>query len=148
MGPYNSFSGELRAEAQRWLNMMVACGKLVRPKVCMACGQDQGPIDMHAEDYSKPFALRKTDEFHLCFSCHLACHCRFKNPGAWDHYRDQIARGWRYPAIGRNFPLFIRRFNGGSFLDTALEFDAQPRTAFPLNVIDTWLLDHTGKGWR
>ncbi len=115
MKVYNGFSGDQRAAAQRWLNMMIATGRLTRPTICSACGQAEGPIDMHAEDYSLPFAIGKTDEFRICYSCHMAVHCRFRQPVAWDVYRNGVAQGRRYPAIGRNFPQFIKWFSGDMF---------------------------------
>ena len=154
MKAYNGFSGDLRATAQRWLNAEIASGRLTRPKLCMACGQETPPVDMHAEDYSMPFAAGKTDEFHLCFACHMAVHCRFKNPAAWDAYRLMVAKGGRMVALGRNFPLFIQRFTGMSWTTPSLpeifnwQRPATWVTVRPLDEIDGWLLQHTGKGWR
>jgi hypothetical protein len=44
---------------------------LARPVKCCACGQEHGVIDAHAEDYSDPFAPGKTDQFPLCYRCHM-----------------------------------------------------------------------------
>ncbi len=149
MKSYNGYSGELRLQAQLWLNREIAQGRMTRPTICSACGQTSGPIDMHAEDYSQPFAAGKTDEFHLCFSCHMAVHCRFRNPVAWDRYREMVAAGWRYVASGRNFYRFLQLFNRYPHKEGDCEkADAPPPERRPLDVIDGWLLKHTGKGWR
>lgn len=155
MKAYNGYSGELRNEAQRWLNMMVATGEMHRPGRCCACGQTQGVIDMHAEDYSKPFAKGKTDKFPLCITCHLAVHCRFRNVSCWDRYREKVAAGYKLPPIfTRHFPLFMERFTCSA---SAFELLGQaamgggapvPADYRPLDVIDGWLLSTTGRGWR
>lgn len=153
MNSYNGFSGAQRSAAQRWLNVQWASGLLEKPKLCCACGQDVGVIDAHAEDYSLPFAAGKTDEFHLCFPCHIALHCRFRNAQAWDNYLALVAAGGRtQPFFSRNFPLFISRYFGAPQLplQTIQEHwiigDTPARLV--LNEIDGWLLAHTGKGWR
>jgi hypothetical protein len=107
MKSYNGFSPQQRERAQRWLREEWTSGRLARPTVCCACGQDRGVIDAHAEDYSEPFAAGKTDEFHLCFTCHMMVHCRHRNPMAWHRYRATIASGARFaPAIKRSFGIF------------------------------------------
>jgi hypothetical protein len=64
-------------------------------------------IDAHAEDYSEPFAAGKTDEFHLCFTCHMMVHRRFNNRAAWDRYRRRIAAGGHFAAVyKRDFGTF------------------------------------------
>lgn len=145
MKAYNGFSGALRAAAQRWLNSAWGAGTLPRPAVCAACGQTAPPIDAHAEDYSQPFAAGKTDEFHLCYSCHMACHCRFKNPASWDNYRALVAAGGRYKALGRNFPIFMAQYTGAR----PAEIEQGPQPArLVLDEIDGWMLARTGTGWR
>lgn len=154
MSAYNGFSGALRAQAQRWLNAQWAAGTLARPTVCCACGQDEGVIDAHAEDYGLPFAAGKTDEFHLCFACHMAVHCRFRNPRAWDAYRRAVAKGARTaPFATRHFPLFLQMFETDWSAPAVPHVWswARPETWVkekPLDVIDGWLLANTGKGWR
>jgi hypothetical protein len=66
---------------------------------CVACGQSRGIIDAHAEDYSEPFAAGKTDQYHLCFTCHMMVHCRFKYPANWRYYVGIIRQGGRYAAF-------------------------------------------------
>lgn len=107
MKSYNGFPPEQREKAQRWLREQWTSGRLARPSKCCACGQDKGIIDAHAEDYSEPFAAGKTDEFHLCFTCHMMVHCRFRNRAAWDRYREAIAKGGHFgPVFKRDFGTF------------------------------------------
>lgn len=87
MNSYNGFTPSQRVKAQNWLKKQWATGSLVRPCKCYACGQTDGLIDAHAEDYSEPFASGKTDQFHLCRKCHMQVHRRFANPQAWLRYK-------------------------------------------------------------
>ena len=118
MKSYNGFSAEQRARAQAWLNSEWKSGRLPRPASCCACGRaaadSRGMVfDAHAEDYSEPFGLQ-TQEFHLCFSCHMALHCRFGKDASWTDYRAAVAAGNASPYVaGRNFPLFVGLFAGG-----------------------------------
>jgi hypothetical protein len=137
----------------RWLNVTWAAGT-PRPAKCIACGQDAGVIDAHAEDYSLPFALGKTDEFHLCFTCHMMVHCRFKNPHAWDRYGAIVMDGGYYlPFLTRNFPVFAQRHLPRQ--DSMISGDqlrgftfGQPPARNVLGEIDGWLVAHGRPDWR
>jgi hypothetical protein len=78
---YNGFSGKQRERAQRWLNKGWTAGRLARPSECVACGQTEGVIQAHAEDYLEPFRAGVTDGFHLCIICHAMVHARSKDSG-------------------------------------------------------------------
>jgi hypothetical protein len=107
MNDYNGFSGAQRLRAQRWLNVMWSRGLLPRPSECCACGQREGILDAHAEDYSEPFAAGKTDAFHLCYRCHMIVHNRRNAPEAWEAYRAAIVAGVRFaPMRSRNWWRF------------------------------------------
>lgn len=111
MNSYNGFSPETRNRAQNWLRKQWQSGALDKPARCCACGQDQGIIHAHAEDYSEPFRAGVTDEYHLCFVCHMMVHCRFKNRRAWKRYCDAVARGLRSaPTYANNFYAFKAAF--------------------------------------
>ncbi len=111
---YNGFSGAHRDKAQAWLRGEWTSGRLARPSVCCACGQDRGIIDAHAEDYSEPFAAGKTDGFHLCFTCHMILHCRFRNRENWDRYRAAVRAGGHFAAVmNRDFGTFSKQHLNG-----------------------------------
>jgi hypothetical protein len=102
--------------------------------VCCACGQDKGVIDAHAEDYSEPFAAGKTDEFHLCFTCHMILHCRFRNRSAWDRYRDAIRAGGHFrgrPRRVTSAPLTKHHLDGPDGFARAGEFHPGPAAGAP-----------------
>lgn len=151
MKSYNHFSGDQRAAAQRWLNMMIATKQMKRPVLCQACGNG-GIVDMHAEDYSEPFTIAKTAEFSLCLSCHMAVHFRFANPSSWDLYRAMLEGGRRFPVfMSRNIGEFAKRFtrmHATIASDWVVRFNVPGRKPDTLDVIDGWLLAKTGKGWR
>jgi len=93
LGPYNGFTPHQRNKAQKWLNQQWASFRLSKPTVCCACGQDEGVMDAHAEDYSEPFQAGKTDAFHLCFRCHMMVHCRHRDKLGWMNYKQAIKSG-------------------------------------------------------
>ena len=92
MNSYNGFTPSQRVKAQNWLNKQWANGTLARPAKCCACGQTEGLIDAHAEDYSEPFEAGKTDQFHLCRKCHMHVHRRFANPQSWLRYKESVSQ--------------------------------------------------------
>jgi len=111
MKSYNGFTGAQRNKAQRWLQQQWSTGALTRPVQCSACTQTQGRIDAHAEDYSEPFAAGKTDQFHLCYTCHMAVHCRHRNREAWTRYKAMVRDGYRHRAC-RSFPDVLDMMQG------------------------------------
>lgn len=138
MNSYNGFPPAQRNRAQAWLRAEWASGRLAEPRRCCACGQTDGVIDAHAEDYSEPFGAGKTDEFHLCFTCHMMVHCRFKNLDAWDRYRAAVRAGKRFPgAQSRNFGRFRGDFLASSGRRAWPAFEQHdPPTRLPLDEIE------------
>lgn len=113
MKSYNGFTANQRNKAQSWLNAQWANGSMTKPTECCACKQQEGIIDAHAEDYSEPFAQGKTDQYHLCFRCHMMVHCRFANKPAFARYAQEVYAGTQYA------PFYKRDF----FTFTAQHFD-------------------------
>ena len=113
MRSYNGFSPAQRNAAQAWPNDQWRRGVLPRPSSCCACGQDEGIIDAHAENYSRPFTAEKLMRFPLCYRCHLILHCRFQHPAAWDKYRAEVRRGVRFqPIWHRDFDRILTHLSG------------------------------------
>jgi hypothetical protein len=120
---YNGFSGAQRDRAQRWLNKEWDAGRLARPSKCVACGQIEGVIEAHAEDYSDPFRAGVTDEFHLCLICHTMVHFRARNPKVWSDYRAKIEAGGCAKLIKKK-----QRYPGGTakFTDDMFDWGSPP----------------------
>lgn len=110
MNSYNGFSGERRMEVHRWLRAEERAGRLTWPTRCEACGQTEGIMDCHHENYDEPLSF-----VGLCYRCHLMLHCRFRSPEAWKNYCDAIMSGVRYAALyTRDFGVIIEMLKGES----------------------------------
>jgi hypothetical protein len=65
---YNGFNHDQRMRGYRWLQGEYAAGRRARPTVCDACGQNEGPIEAHSENYSAPFGDH-IGKHGLCYRC-------------------------------------------------------------------------------
>lgn len=107
MKSYNGFTAHQRNKAQAWLNAQWKSGALSRPAKCCSCAITEGIIDAHAEDYSEPFAKGKTDQYHLCFRCHLMLHCRYHHLSNFTQYCKAVYEGTQFaPFYKRDWPTF------------------------------------------
>jgi hypothetical protein len=132
---YNGFSPQQRYRALDWLKGEYRAGRRHRPTVCDACGQTEGIIEAHSEDYSEPFGDH-IGAFGLCYRCHMMIHCRFRSRAAWDTYRQAVREGKRFQAMhSRNFPEFSKQLRGG---EVAFEVGASPERLV-LDEIDAYL---------
>ena len=116
MRAYNGFTPAQRAKAGAWMRVQWNSGAIPRPVRCCACGQEKGILDAHTEDYSEPYAAGKTDEFPLCFRCHMLVHCRFNGRETFCRYHGSIMEGDLYaPFYTRNFNAIIEQhLEGGT----------------------------------
>ena len=111
MREYNGFSGDERAQGAAYHRRMRAQGLWSLPTRCSACGQTEGVIDAHWEDYSKPFDTER--DIPLCFRCHMMVHMRDRNPRGWDRYRALVRSGYRgEPLFQRSIGAVIRDHMG------------------------------------
>lgn len=86
MNSYNGFSPSHRYKALAWFKKEIKEGrKPAKPDICDACGQKDGVLVWHSEDYSEPFGSH-IGEHGLCYPCHMMVHCRFKNVELWGLY--------------------------------------------------------------
>lgn len=112
--PYNGFSAEERSRAGRWARAERAAGRKSKPTKCDACGQTEGVIEPHSEDYSAPYGDH-IGAFGLCYRCHMMIHCRFSNPVAWHQYLRSIHSGMVYvPFLQRDFQRFAAEMLGNA----------------------------------
>lgn len=102
MRSYNGFSPAERRRAMRWEQRRDRDGTHPHPKpsACDACGQTEGALQRHTEDYSEPFGPH-IGRFALCFLCHMMLHVRHRPECAegWDVYRAAVRAGLRGPAL-------------------------------------------------
>lgn len=98
MKDYNGFSPGQRLKAYRWLQDQYARGARRRPTRCDACGQTEGIIEAHSEDYSAPYGDH-IGEWSLCYRCHMMVHNRQHAPDAWRQYRAALAGGTIFAAF-------------------------------------------------
>lgn len=86
MREYNGFSSNERAKVGKIQLEAIRAGKFPKPMICELCGITQGQLQLHNEDYSRPF----NDAHPICRSCHLALHVRFTNHDRWEKRKDFI----------------------------------------------------------
>jgi hypothetical protein len=143
MKGYNGFTADMRNAAQAWLNREWKAGRVSRPTKCCACGQTHGIIDAHAEEYSMPFRAGVTDQFPLCYRCHMIVHCRFgRGAASWETYRQNIRAGTMFAAMkDRNFGRFSAETLRGERGCSAAFVVNEPPALRPLDAIATgrWL---------
>ena len=98
MNWYNGFSPQQRARAGAWVRGQIDSGAVPRPARCLACGQAEGVLDYHTEDYSEPFGPH-IYAYPLCYICHIMLHCRSKDERQWNDYKAKVRAGYRMPAM-------------------------------------------------
>jgi hypothetical protein len=96
--PYNGFTPEQRDAAYYWAKAEERAGRRRRPTSCDACGQTEGLLQRHSEDYSAPYGPH-IGAIGFCYRCHMMTHCRFKRPALWAEYCDAIAAGWVFEPV-------------------------------------------------
>lgn len=106
LSSYNGFTGERRLEIDKLVKAAYRDGSLERPAACMACGQDQGPIIGHLEDYDR----WRDATIPLCQRCHLMLHCRWRAPAAWHRYRELVRMGYRFAPATGHFTQIVPQF--------------------------------------
>lgn len=113
MKPYNGFTHSQRMASHRWLQKQYQADNRIRPSCCDVCGQTDGIIDAHSEDYSTPYGDH-IGKYGLCYPCHMMIHCRFSAPEAFQRYVDLLLSGKRVKAYQtRNWPRFKVRLLSG-----------------------------------
>ena len=106
MKEYNGFSPTQRMKALRWLNGEYAAGRRTRPTACDACGETEGVVEAHSENYSAPFGDH-IGRYGLCYRCHMMLHVRVHVPEHWHLYRAALVAGVRFePYQKRNWWAF------------------------------------------
>ena len=111
MKAYNGFSPAQRYRALAYHKNQIKAGlKPPKPVCCDGCGQTEGLLSWHSEDYSEPYGDH-IGQHGVCYVCHMMIHCRFRNKNAWEAYKQNIAQGLCAPAMhSNNFHQFCHMY--------------------------------------
>jgi hypothetical protein len=139
MNSYNGFSPTQRTRALRWLNAEYAAGRRSRPTSCQACGQTEGLLEAHSEDYSGPPFGANIGRFGLCYRCHMMVHSRFRARRAFELYAHSIDRGLVWPAIPKRNYYAVTAMLGTPIEQMgALLEECRPRGDVPVIPLLLW----------
>ncbi len=75
---YLSFTPEQRICGWQKTWAAIRLGLIPRPSRCSICLTNQGRMQMHAEDYTRPLNAKP-----ICPACHRRLHMRFRSPEQW-----------------------------------------------------------------
>lgn len=129
MNAYNGFTSAKRKKAHDWLEFQFRKS----PKQCKACGQDEGPIVFHTEDYSEPYGAN-IGEYELCYACHMMLLCRKgRMHNKWRNYKKKIKLGFRYLPVRGGWAQFKKLFLDGK--DIAAPYVERHENDFDRDVL-------------
>ena len=95
MNSYNGYTPAQRYKALSWFKKQIKEGKKPsHPHQCDFCGQNNGVIAWHSEDYSEPYGDH-IGKYGVCYVCHMMIHCRFKNKQLWLNYTQKISQSFQ-----------------------------------------------------
>jgi hypothetical protein len=102
MKSYKGWSAEQRMESFRKTMKAIEDGVIPKAHTCNRCGQKEGIIQYHNEDYSDPIKYLEM----LCWRCHMMHHSKKRNPEAVANYFREVAEGKQYkPVYKHNFDI-------------------------------------------
>lgn len=92
---YNGFSPEERLAKLNVCNEKLEKGEIADASgPCMLCGDPDIPVELHSEDYGKPYLWTYPAVLSLCKTCHrFKLHGRFARPEDWQTYVAHVRRG-------------------------------------------------------
>ena len=109
-GWYNGFNRKERGKGARWAKKHCA-RELDR---CECCGQMEGRIELHAEDYGEPFTVATMGAYVLCMWCHRMLHMRYRYPEGWQRYLNALRTGFTFEACDISKQGMLWQFAGGA----------------------------------
>lgn len=123
------FKPEQRAAAGRWLRAEIAAGRREEAAECISCGQTEGKLQLHSEDYSKPYGDH-VGAWPLCFACHMALHCRHRETLGFMRYSAMLLQGTRVKPVESFFAIWnFLCGTGGLVTETMVA--SRPQSPFP-----------------
>lgn len=110
MKDYNGFTPAQRNEGDRIIKKAIADGILPPPTKCRICGQTEGIMHYHAENYEPDKILKSCRS--LCWRCHLVFHSRFRAPEQAKKYFKEVLSGKKYPPVYKHNFYVLKRDHG------------------------------------
>ena len=140
MREYNGFPSHIRSRAGVFRKRMIYELRIPKtPPACLACGQTEGAMCYHTEDYSEPHGPH-TVAFEICYACHMMIHCRHRGRERWIEYCNGVLEGFTYtPIIGWNFKKFCAVYLSRKGLPDPIVID--PETPEPEGLDRRMLID-------
>lgn len=126
MKPYKKWSPK---EREQNLKLFTTARNLSlwpkRPECCSFCGQKEGILHIHCEDYDISLKLLpklimgditegetaklKKILWDICWRCHMMWHTQDNNPDAFNSYFKEIADGKQYPPVFKhNYKIIVQ----------------------------------------
>lgn len=124
MRKYKKWSKEFRLASLKLTTKAKKMGWIPKPSKCRRCGQTEGILHLHNEDYDVTlYTLRKVfDRFPvditaeelkninevlepICWRCHMIHHSNHRNPEACEQYWVDLKNGKKFP------PVYKHNFN-------------------------------------
>jgi hypothetical protein len=91
---YNGYSPAERSRAGAAARREVVKGGLSPAMACMLCGDPSAHVELHSEDYSRPYCFEPPAAYWLCIPCHRNnLHKRFSDPSRWTAFLLHVERG-------------------------------------------------------
>jgi hypothetical protein len=112
MKPYKGYTPAQRMAVCPLLDEARADGRLPEPNKCSTCGQTEGSIGYHSDDYAHETLIENTRV--LCYSCHMVHHIYHnnrQNEGAKIYIHMVRDRGWMFKSNNNNFGKLIAGLN-------------------------------------
>jgi hypothetical protein len=98
MRDFRGWSAQGRQESYAKTRQAITDGLIPPARRCKRCGQTEGLVQYHNEDYSDPIKYLEP----LCYRCHMMLHSEHLNPEAVTQYwREVFTEGKRYPPVYR-----------------------------------------------
>lgn len=89
MKSYKGWTPAQRRESLKKTKEAIKNGEIPPPTKCNRCGQTEGIIQYHNEDYSHPTKYLE----QLCWTCHMMHHSKRRTPISVVMYFDNVAEG-------------------------------------------------------
>ena len=128
MKNYNGWSSEFRKASLRLTNAAKKEGWIKDPKKCNRCGQTEGILHLHNENYDatyytlekvfnrSPINITKEEKDKvnsvlesLCWRCHMMHHSVRRNKQAVDKYFDEVKGGKIYTPVYKHDFTILKR---------------------------------------